>query len=62
MKILIIAILLLAGCSATLSKEQARQIDHNFTVLSSTLRGMDERVKKLEEKESSQGARPARVK
>jgi hypothetical protein len=37
----------LTGCSF-LTSEDAKKIDNNFSVVQSVLKGMDERIKKLE--------------
>jgi hypothetical protein len=54
MKILIysLATLLLGACSAKVPPEQIKAIDHNFAVMSGIIKGMDARVKALEDKAS----------
>ena len=55
MKILIASSILIAslsGCSY-LNSEDAKKIDNNFSVVQSVLKGIDERIKKLETPEAT---------
>jgi len=61
MKALIFALALItSGCAAHLKPEDASKIDNNFSVVQSVLKGMDERLKKLEAPQVTATPRPGR--
>jgi hypothetical protein len=58
--ITLIIIISLSGCATKLSPEQTAAIDNNFTILASTIKGIDERVKALEDKTREQPSRSSK--
>lgn len=61
MKALIIILALISsGCSMSLNQKDAAKIDNNFRVVDKVIRGMDERIKKLEAQKTPEIPRPGR--
>lgn len=58
--LIIILAVICSGCSMSMKPEDAAKIDNNFRVVDKIIRGMDERLKKLETQKAPEIARPGR--